>query len=143
MIGVNEATAAEPTKTAEELYARMIGYYGRVVRVRSAEEIFDFSLGYGRASNFTDFRGIDRIGRLQGATLKFRRRGPRDSKIENSRLSASSVELSLQGSEPTLVDYLIATEVQVLQEDSGQWLVVHRGAEFFDPTQTETAEESA
>lgn len=132
----------EPAETAEELHARMIGYYGRVLRVRFSEEIYDFSLSaYHGVPSHTDFRGIDRIGRLQGITLKFRRQGARYSKIEDSTPRSSSLELSLQGFDSTLVEYLAASEIQVLQEDSGQWRTVHRGAEFFDPTQIK--EESA
>jgi len=130
VIGVNEATVPEPAKTDDELYSRLIGYYGRVLRIRATIEAFD----YARA--IYDYRGIDKIGRLQGITLNSTRRGLREGRVQHSKLRSSSISLNLQGSDPLITDYLADVEVQVLQEDTGQWLVVHRGAEFFDPSHT-------
>ena len=137
MIGVNEAAAAKPAETMDEFHSRMIGYYGRVLRIRATTETFDYARAiYSTPPLHSDYRGIDKIGRLQGIMLNSTRRGLREERVQHSKLRSSSVSLNLQGSDPLITDYLAEVEVQVLQEDTGQWLVVHRGAEFFDPSHT-------
>jgi len=137
VIGVSESAVPEPAQTDEELYALLIGYYGRVLRVRFSERDYELSRSiYGGAAARSAYRTFDRVGRLQGIALNSNLRGSPDASIEEANQQYSSVALSLQGFEAKVLDSIVAAEVQVLQEDTGKWFIVHRGAGFFDPIQT-------
>lgn len=112
----------QPTapKTEEELYGLLIRYYGRVLRVRTISEVYVDGRGVRRASVSV----FDRVGVLSAPHLTITHTGY-NGKITSGRFG---LEFKLDG-ESMAIDPK-RSSVEVLQADSGEWLLIHRGEEL-------------
>lgn len=112
MLDIQQTAQTESLpQTAEELYARIEPLYGRVVKIVS-----NAIGGSGDASTYE----YTRIGRIEGILLEKR-------SSRKTELIEYGISLQLQSvTEGSFIDF-DTSNVWVLQEDRGQWVLVHAG----------------
>lgn len=132
MIGVVEEAEVQTLESLVELHGSLVGLYGRVLRIRSIERQIDYGsiygdYDYGRSRDI--WEKSDRLGRLIGLELTEQRERFKEEK----RTEASNgpyLRLKLQGSEGYLNPELNLSLIEVLQEDTGVWTIIHRAANW-------------
>lgn len=117
MIEVAEDTGAQLFATADEALERLSGLHGRVLRIRTIGRYY---------SNIGKLTDQVAIGALQALTMSTNY----DAVTENSMHRYASVfSLTLGPMEPIQLQ-LEESSIEVLQEDTGKWILIHRGSAF-------------
>lgn len=145
MISLDENTQAPALETSGELHRSLIGFHGRLVRIRQHRLDFDPYMGgfyeddddYGREPSWM-VDSSDSLGRLQGLQLQDHATVNRNEPMPE--LTNGSLTLKLEGLEALRVE-LERSLVEVLQEDSGVWIAIHRGTGY--PQEAATAGKAA
>lgn len=124
MIEVQEQPELTEFRTAKELHSALIRYHGRVLRFRSSQ-VRPEDNPYGRSYRNKRTES-DVIGKLIGLNLL----GSASwNQGDQPRESSHSLYLKLEGTDTFSVSLSIAL-IEVLQEDSGLWKLVHRGSSW-------------
>lgn len=117
MIEVAEDTGAQRFATADEALERFSGLHGRVLRIRT------IGLDYSNIGKLTDQVSI---GALQALTMSTNYAAVTKSSMHRY---ASVFSLALSTMKPIQLQ-LEESSIEVLQEDTGKWILIHRGSAF-------------
>jgi len=145
MISLDEQTQTPTLKTNGELHRSLIGFHGRLIRIRQYRVdmdpymggFYDYDEDYEPSSNWT-VNSSDSLGRLQALQLQDNSTVERNSPMP--KLINGSLTVVLEGVGSLLVE-LQRSLVEVFQEDSGRWIGVHRGVGY--PQETVSVEKAA
>lgn len=118
MIEVAEDTGAQRFATEDEALERLSGLHGRVLRIRI------IGPDYSNIGKLTDQVSI---GALQALTMSTNY-GAAVTRSSMHRY-ASILSLTL-GTMEAIQLQLQRSSIEVLQEDTGKWMLVHRGSAF-------------
>lgn len=120
-------SSASTLKNEAELYSVLLGYYGRIIRVRSVAKEIDSSGATARwRQNTTDL-----FGKFSGATLT-------DTliwKITSKDNVGGYKTLSISFEDGRSLALPFGNSfIETLQSDSGNWVPIHRGTQWEEET---------
>jgi len=124
MIEVPEEAALAEIQSNRDLHALLLGYHGRTLRVRTVSiqrERSYYDSGVGGFMRATE----DSTGTLLG--LKLVRS---ESTRFHSREPHYGLKIALSWGDSLQVAAQECTSIEVLQQDTGKWKLIHRGSSF-------------
>lgn len=130
MIEVSEESAIAQIENAQDLHGLLLSLHGRTLRVRTVNTANSYNYNYrvdGVNRTVSDSTGI-----LMGASLISEDR----YRISSGISSYSTLSIALSWGEPISVDHELSL-IEVFQEDSGSWKLIHRGSEWVTATTEE------
>jgi len=130
MIEVSEESAIAQIETAQDFHGLLLSLHGRTLRVRTVNTANSYNYNYrvdGVNRTVSDSTGI-----LMGASLISEDR----YRISSGISSYSTLSIALSWGEPISVDHELSL-IEVFQEDSGSWKLIHRGSEWVTATTEE------
>jgi len=136
MIGVSEDQEAQVKANLDELHRSILGFYGRVLQVRTRRLDFDYGYsydGYADDPSYVDHIYENSSGKIVGVNLSSRYRTGTSQDLATAELRYKFLEVILEGGQKLSVE-LDSSELSVLQEDTGQWKLVHRGNGWKEPS---------
>lgn len=125
MIEVSEAKTETEFIRVDELYDELLRYYGRVIRVKTITVRQPRTSSYQpRATSQGKVELRETVGRLNGLELV------KTVPLNNPEATSSKLSYRID-SDPTQPYSLdLKDEVQILQEDSGSWKLIHRHSDW-------------
>lgn len=136
MIEVPEEAALNGSATDTEIYDLLSRYYGRVLRLKTVEDLRfsprEIKERYGLTRERTESITIGRLNRLS-----FLQRDREHYSHEGSTFTR--IGLAMSSEEPITLEPAYST-IEVLQEDTGTWKLIHRGSGWQELNPTESKE---
>lgn len=124
MIEVGEAKTAPEFKRLEELHEELLRYYGRVLRIRTTTVRQPRVSSYSSRPVPASVELTERVGKLIGLELM------KTIPMGNPERLKSGLSYWLEANPSQAHTLNLDAEIQVLQEDSGSWVLIHRHPEW-------------
>lgn len=125
MIEVSEAKAAQELSRVEELYEELLRCYGRAIRVKVIAVRQPRTSSYQpRVSSQGKVELREVVGRLNGLELL------KTVPMGNPKAMSSRLSYRIDSDPSQAYPLNLEAEVQVLQEDSGSWKLIHRHSDW-------------
>lgn len=131
MIEVSEETALAQIKSLSDLHELLLGYHGRTLRIHKVKSGVTYNHRFdvdGRDRTISDSTGT--LVGISSSDLERHRKG----RAKNSTIPR--LTLALSWGEPISIELGLSL-IEVLQEDSGQWKLIHRGSDWEQETTKE------
>jgi len=130
MIEVSEESAIAQIENAQDLHGLLLSLHGRTLRVRTVSNVKSYDYNY--RVDGVDRKISDSTGLLMGVSLADEER----HRINRSNRTYSRLSVALSWGDPISVDHELSL-IEVFQEDSGSWKLIHRGSEWVTATTEE------
>ena len=124
MIEVGEAKTAPEFKRLEELHEELLRYYGRVLRIRTTTVRQPRVSSYSSRPVPASVELTERVGKLIGLELM------KTIPMGNPERLKAGLSYWLEANPSQAHTLNLDAEIQVLQEDSGTWALIHRHPEW-------------